>query len=712
MLAGRGLAVLLVLVGVLVWMGPLWQGLTSHAWGDHYDGVKNQFTFLYHIVYGTSPTHFSGSNAPFGDHIVFTDNQPLFAMPLWALNQILNLDWPFWLAVFKLLLLVDLVVGAALLQWMLVRLGVAAVPAAVGAAFVVLGSPQLVRLAYHYSLAYTWPSLLTLVLLVRANERRDWRQLTGIGAVLLLAGLLHLYHLAIAGLLVGGFWLVGWLQGQMSWRELLRAVLPSVVLPAVLLLLFVKSGSTGAEFRPPHPWGLDSYNARWEGLLLPVKLPTGDALHQLVGIRPLNAETLLYLGFPTVLVLVGGLLGGLFLLVRRRWSVLGRPFGWDRPLENRLLWTALLCIVFAMGFPLALLPENSGDYVGLLAQFRSLARFAFPAYYILTALTLVLLWRWAARGPRFAGLAVLLLAVWGWEIHVQFGPKVQLRSQPVPRFAWLERIQPADYDAILVLPYFAIGSENYGLDSRGRTQELAAWLSLETGLPMVNFSLSRTRFDQSWTQLGRFAFDRVEAHDSFQARQRYLVVWERGSPLLRPKEKAMPACGELLHQDSALAVYRVLGRAILAAERERLAALSGRHESDSSSAGLPLVDRRFEDESPQAAYRSRGGHWAPMPQLFYEGRLAEPVDYEFWAWLRLYEPGAQPLYLVFEAEDGSRIGHELVEYIDRVDGPWARIRVPLPARLHGISFRLGLRSSAGYRRFYATDDWLLAPCAG
>ena len=701
-------AVLVVLV-VALCMGPMWQGLTTHALGDHYDGVKNQFTFLHHIVYGQFPTHFSGSNAPYGDHIVFTDNQPLFALPFWFINQILHLDWPVWLAVFKLLLLVDLVVGAALMQRILVRLGVAALPAAAGGALIVLGSPQLIRLAFHYSLAYTWPYVLTLYLLLQARERPTTGQLLGIGLVVLLAGLLHLYHLAIAGLLVGGFWLVGWLHGRLHWREVLRAVVPTVVVPVVVLLLLIKCGSTGAEFRPAHPWGLDSYNARWEGLLLPVKLPSGDALHRLVGIRRLSPETLLYVGFPTALVLIGGLLAGLYLLARRRWAAVGQPFGRERGVENRLLWTALLCVVFAMGFPLALLPSTSGEYVGLLAQFRSLARFAFPAYYVLTALVLALLWRWASQGPRFAGVVAVMMAVWAWEIYAQFGPKVELQAKPVPQFAWLERVKSSDYDAILVLPYFAIGSENYSFDSQGRTQEIASWLSLKTGLPMVNFSLSRTRFDQSWTQLGRFAFGRVEARDSFQARQRYLVVWDKSVPDVRPKEADALQAGHLLHEDAAVAVYALHGQALLARERQRMAREQPVQMPDSALRYKPAVEQQFEDGPAEAAYRSSGGHLVPMPVLIYEGRLPEAVDYEFTAWVRLYEPGAQPLNLEYEAEDGSQLSHELIQYIDRVDGPWARIRVPLAASLHRSRFRLGLRSSSGDRRPYATDNWLLAP---
>lgn len=705
-------ALLLMLVAAAIYLGPLWREGSSLALGDGYDGVKNQFTFLYHIQHGESLTHFSGSNAPYGDHVVFTDNQPLFSMPLRAaaavLPETLRQDTGFWLRLFKLLLLLDLLLGALLASALLRRLGVHWAAAGVGAVFILLASPQIARLSGHYSLAYTFPYLLTLLLLVRCWERPSAARLVTAGAVILAAGLLHLYHLAIAGLLTGAFWLLALAYGRVGWKRAALFMGGQVVLPCLLLLLFIRSGSEGAAMRPSHPWGLDSYNARWEGLLLPVGLPAGDALNSVVGIRKLNAETLLYLGFPTALAVIAAVLTALYWAARRRWRQLARPFG-DLGLANALVYTALACIVFAMGFPLALLPDNSGDYIGLLAQFRSLARFVFPAYYILAMLTMAALWRWSAGQAGRQALAAALMLVWAWEIHSGFGRNDRLRTYPVPQFEWVDKLDLSQWDALLALPYFAIGSENYGVDSKGDSQLLASWLSMRTGLPMVNYSLSRTRFDQNWAQLGRFAFFRAEPDDSLLAKRRFLVIHDKSCLELSPKEKALLRAASLLHEDEKTAAYSLTGGEIIKAERARRDALRASADSVAALPQEKIERRSFENQNAGEGCRSRRAWLTKMPATLYEGRLPESRAFRLSCWVKLYQPGEQALRVEFESENGLKLPGELTPYIDRMDGHWARLSFPLDSSLHGAAFKLWLRSSDANTSTYAIDELLLAP---
>jgi len=43
------------------------------------DGMKNYFTYLNHVKNDTTFMTFEGMNYPFGENIIFTDNQPLVA---------------------------------------------------------------------------------------------------------------------------------------------------------------------------------------------------------------------------------------------------------------------------------------------------------------------------------------------------------------------------------------------------------------------------------------------------------------------------------------------------------------------------------------------------------------------------------------------------------------------------------------------------------
>ena len=51
----------------------------SFLFGDYFDGLKNYYTPLYHILFDESYSRFGGMNYPNGEQIVFADAQPLIS---------------------------------------------------------------------------------------------------------------------------------------------------------------------------------------------------------------------------------------------------------------------------------------------------------------------------------------------------------------------------------------------------------------------------------------------------------------------------------------------------------------------------------------------------------------------------------------------------------------------------------------------------------
>jgi hypothetical protein len=59
---------------------------------DTGDGLKNYYTFAWSVIHD-SGWHFTGMNYPYGEHVIYTDNQPLLALLLqWVHNHITPLD--------------------------------------------------------------------------------------------------------------------------------------------------------------------------------------------------------------------------------------------------------------------------------------------------------------------------------------------------------------------------------------------------------------------------------------------------------------------------------------------------------------------------------------------------------------------------------------------------------------------------------------------
>ncbi|MBK8555528.1 MAG: hypothetical protein IPL65_07045 [Lewinellaceae bacterium] len=77
-----GLLILLTVCFALLW--SIHHGWLAHPntqlIGAGPDGFKNYMTTGWHVRYDTSYVHFGGMNFPFGEHVLFTDNQPILPL--------------------------------------------------------------------------------------------------------------------------------------------------------------------------------------------------------------------------------------------------------------------------------------------------------------------------------------------------------------------------------------------------------------------------------------------------------------------------------------------------------------------------------------------------------------------------------------------------------------------------------------------------------
>src|SRR5690606_12541756 len=120
---------------------------------DTGDGLKNYYTLAYYVEYD-SGWHFSGMNYPYGEHIIYTDNQPALARVLqWVDRHVTDLHGHV-VGTLNILLLLGLYAGIVLTYALLRRWRVGRGWALTAAACIILLSPQLWRLHGHYGLAY------------------------------------------------------------------------------------------------------------------------------------------------------------------------------------------------------------------------------------------------------------------------------------------------------------------------------------------------------------------------------------------------------------------------------------------------------------------------------------------------------------------------------------------------------------------------------
>jgi hypothetical protein len=267
--------------------------------------------------------------------------------------------------------------------------------------------------------------------------------------------------------------------------------------------------------------------------------------------RVLEFEYNTYLG---LLPLLGTLLLPLMLL--SIWRTFQSPkFKTKKLLEDQvhksqkralglLLLLTLAGWCMATFFPFSLAGENLTEAIPALRQFRILARFAWLPYYAWTLAFAAWIGQMLSNtsqghAAHAAGLRVgqagwkrpfrtllgkpipkalvlraslALAGVWAVDAYFHTQPVFALIKHPIDGVylnteedypAWLERCghRASDFQAILALPYFHIGSEQFLIQGTNQIKNAAFSASVQTGLPLLNVDMSRTSYHQTMTQL-------------------------------------------------------------------------------------------------------------------------------------------------------------------------------------------------------------------
>ncbi|MCC3155939.1 hypothetical protein LJ737_01730 [Hymenobacter sp. 15J16-1T3B] len=524
----------------------IWQGLllartfavlvtepNQHLFTDRYDGAKNYFTFQAYLQqpFERGLLWFGQMNYPFGDYIFYTDNSPLLAVGVKLFSRYVYDLTPRGLDVYNGLLVGMMLLSTVLLVSILRRLLHSWVLIVGLSVMLPWLSPQLERLTVgHLNLSLSWVVLLGIWGLQRLYEHGEKGRPLGATVPVVVAGqtaaaFLHLYYLPIVGLYVGSF-LAFWLLSSGRWRQprLVLAGAAVALLPLLISFGLLRSLDGYYALRVP----LVKQNS-YDGPGL--KLSPAALVHPYAYNRqhfPLESkaqpfdESTAYLGLFALWALL--LVAGLYLLRRPQWQAWWRS--WRLTSEARFVLLLLAAtgvgLLAALGTRISLNPDGTlvlNNYLSVFyhldrlvpnaTHFRAVARFSWPFFWALHLLLLVGLDYWLRTGRsgwRWAAVPVLVLLAW---LDTRDALK-HYRHATVPNTISNPRFQPeltqmltqvntAEYQAILPIPYFHVGSEGQGLtiDDADAQSRHAYFLALRTGLPLLASKMSRTPHEQA-----------------------------------------------------------------------------------------------------------------------------------------------------------------------------------------------------------------------
>ncbi|WP_116105190.1 hypothetical protein [Lewinella sp. IMCC34191] len=526
------------------------------------DGLTIHYNMQYHATYGEG-TELTNQYYPYVESIFLTDAQAVVTVALAALRPLVPDIGSYAVGVSNSLIHWSNVLSVLILFLILRHLRLPVAAAILFGILIAMMSPQIARqLGGQYSLGYTF--LIPLIIyyqLVASNRRRYWPASLGVGLVIVLLGLNNPYLFAIGAafmLVVAAAASIVRLTGHeaYSWNATRQWVL--VTLGSAVVIYAVINYLDHVDDRVMIPHGYFTNVTTWGGLLTSPGLFTYGPMRDLFPkLSAPGGEQAAYLGLIPILFAVA--LPALLFWMLRRGGLFTRL---DRRLAVLVLGAAGV-LIYAFGLPFSYFPDWTYDNLKLVLQFRSPARFTWPAYYTLSIVTAYGLYRLARRIPKRplgAALLVVALGVWAVEAnqftyvrlydhvhHNAFSPHDLAGSRTLAESLALDT---ATYSSLYLLPSEQGWSDKLFRNGKWRSNYDGYKLSLVTGIPLLNGKLTRISVQQTLASLQLISDPLVDREllDQLPDDRAILLLTDRNNPLLAGEE-GLRQNGTLLYQN-------------------------------------------------------------------------------------------------------------------------------------------------------------------
>lgn len=496
-------AVLLALFG----MEPFLH-LRTNMFGGGGDIQKDIFNTYWSAKYDNSVHHCGSMNYPYGEETTYTGCQTFVSAPLQWLRRAGIGDFSdYTLLLMNLVLVVSILLCPLFLYLIFHELKVPECLSIAASVAITFFSPQIGRVGCHLTLAYLFILPATLYLFSRWWTSRRVYYSVWIALLAFFAMLAHPYYVVF----IGAIWAMVWLyllfarkRGEEPvWKSVGQCLLQMVV-PMALFGLLVQTGGEGGV-RALLPTGFYKFDGSLAGPFFP---QCRFGLPELS-----NWEGQIWIGFVALSVFVVGLVKTIAKFFRRRWNELLRVT--DNEFLNLLFWTSVIVLLFSFGIPLLWFPLRFLAHLGPIGQLRALGRFGWLFFFVMNIVAVYAAGKYI-RTVHLSGkivvstliVAALVVDVVGaftqywfrWNVIHPSTIFSDVDNKSVEN-QWVDKINVADYQSVLPLPFFSVGSEHsyyaVGNEDYGR----AFYVSAKSGLPMHAINASRSVITQVYDNL-------------------------------------------------------------------------------------------------------------------------------------------------------------------------------------------------------------------
>ena len=465
------------------------------------DALKNYYTFSYHIKNDEGALNFLGMNFPFGEHIVFTDCQPIVTLIL----RLFPFTHNYLIGILHSLLFLSYIITPLILNRVFRLCDIDKFSAFCMSLAITLLSPQFAKInGGHHALAYGFVIPFSILLTLKIIKKNSFRNLLKLFFFNFLLFLLHPYLGFSASLFCFiALFLFSFIRFNKKTflRDFLYTCLTGL-LPLILFKVFMRLTDQHSN-RTVEPHGSKTLIENLDSLLAPDFGPFKDVLESLFPNKFGHLESHSYLGLFTILSTI------LFLI--------SMPFLYKKLRFKKELIAFLLssCVLLFISFGLH---NNLLKFLHIsdasFNQFRAVCRFAWYFYYTLPLFVFTTLYHSYKESlspekfkTAFPCFAILFLGFNLIEANSYFKKDSaafwKFRNILNEKFLnseerkMIAHIKSSNAQAILPLPIFVLGSEMYDRTGADYSMIPSMLYSYHTGVPIVSGAMSRTSISET-----------------------------------------------------------------------------------------------------------------------------------------------------------------------------------------------------------------------
>jgi hypothetical protein len=463
------------------------------------DGIKDYYVMLYHLKYDSSYLHSQAMNYPYGENIFFSGAQPFLTNLIKFISSHIYDIRPYTLAIHNLSIIFSLIITVLIIFLIFRHLRLPywySLLIALGITFL---SPQIDRMGGHFSLSYTFfiPAILYLIFKFYQYQKL-WISLI-IMILFIIVSFTHGYFFIFYAIILAGYWIYHFYEKKSSDKQDYWNILVQFIIPLFTFLLITNMYDTAPD-RPQWPWGFLVYRAYPESIFLSMGRPYWQWLNLIVKVRNVEWEGVAYVGLISTLVFMILTFKGFKNLFRKTGTKIFTVT--DNNLLNVFFWISLLTLLFSFGLPFIAGLEFLLQYLGPIRQFRGIGRFAWLFFYIFNIVTFYLIWQYFRQKQWSKYLLLIPVAILYYDAWFNSRSIQYFINNQLPEFDYAfhhdynGKINVREFQAIMPIPYFNVGSENYWYSDKCPAMYKAYTLAVFTGLPLNAVNMSRTSISQ------------------------------------------------------------------------------------------------------------------------------------------------------------------------------------------------------------------------